>query len=294
MLRPTIITILFVCGWSTIILPADSARILAVELTGGRSHWNFMSSVLRSLIEKGHNLTIFSPFTDIDFCGVNCSLIDTSKDYPTISSISFVNVLTTYSSITQLISQGVSFTRSRCDAMYNNNDINKILTVKNNSGYEILIIEPMAGECASHIAGILQIPVVYLIPSPMLTFIEPLIFGHIPNPAFVSHILSNHAFLKTFGQRCINAALLAYSLIAREYHEWIIKKTQPQSYDSAESIKPSLVFVNSHHITEQSRQIPQNLIPIGGIHLSQPKTISKILRKTRSTVVYCYYNFLFK
>lgn len=142
-----IVAILFVCGCSRIIFPADSAQILAVELIGGRSHWNFMSVVLRSLIEKGHNLTIFSPFTDIDYCGVNCSLIDTSKDYPTTSSINFM-ILKTLGSTEQLISQSANITRHRCNTIYNNNEINKILTAKNSSGYEILIIEPMATECA--------------------------------------------------------------------------------------------------------------------------------------------------
>lgn len=166
--------------------------------------------------------------------------------------------------------------RHRCNTMYNNNEIKKILTTKNSSGYEILIIEPMATECASHIASILQILVVYLIPSPISTFIEPMIFGHIPNPAVLSNILNNHAFLRKFGKRCINSLLLAYSLISREYHEWIIKITQPQFYDLIETIKPSILFVNSHHITEQSRPVPPNFIPISGIHLSQPKNISKV------------------
>ncbi|XP_060863378.1 UDP-glucosyltransferase 2-like isoform X2 [Metopolophium dirhodum] len=272
---PIIIAILVLCGCSTIIFPADSARILAVELTGGRSHWNFMRSVLQSLIEKGHNLTIFSPFSDIEGCGVNCSLIDTSKDYPNTGPINLATVLKTLSSTVSLISQSVNFTRNRCNAMYNNTDINKILTVRNNSDYEVLIIEPMATECASHIAGILRIPVVYLIPSPMLTFVEPILFGHTPNPAVVSHILSQRAVLRKFVQRCINSVLLAYSLISREYYERIIKTAHPQSYDSIESVKPSLVFVNSHYITEPSRPMPPNLIPIGGIHLSQPNTIPK-------------------
>ncbi|KAF0749977.1 UDP-glucuronosyltransferase 2B2-like isoform X1, partial [Aphis craccivora] len=77
-----------------------------------------------------------------------------------------------------------------------------------------------------------------------------------------------------FSQRCINSALLVYSLISREYHEWIIKITQPQFYDSIEPL--SIVFVNSNHITEQSRPVPPNFIPIGGIHLSQPKNILKV------------------
>lgn len=273
---PIIIAILVLCGCSTIIFPADSARILAVELTGGRSHWNFMRSVLQSLIEKGHSLTIFSPFSDIEGCGVNCSLIDTSKDYPTIGSMNLSTVLTTLSSTVSLMSHSVNFTRNRCNAMYNNTDINKILMVRNNSDYEVLLIEPMATECASHIAGILQIPVVYLIPSPMLTFVEPILFGHTPNPAVVPHILSQHVVLRKFVQRCINTVLLAYSLISREYYEWMIKTAHPQSYDSIESVKPSLVFVNSHYITEPSRPVPPNLIPIGGIHLSQPKTIPKV------------------
>ncbi|XP_022181664.1 UDP-glucuronosyltransferase 2B2-like isoform X2 [Myzus persicae] len=46
------------------IQPASSARILAVETVGGKSHWNFMSGILRALVNDGHSVTVFTPFAD--------------------------------------------------------------------------------------------------------------------------------------------------------------------------------------------------------------------------------------
>lgn len=42
----------------------DTLQILAIENVAGKSHWNFMSAVLRSLTDVGHNVTVFTPFPD--------------------------------------------------------------------------------------------------------------------------------------------------------------------------------------------------------------------------------------
>lgn len=44
--------------------PAECVRILAVETIGGKSHWNFMSAVLGSLADNGHNVNVFTLFLD--------------------------------------------------------------------------------------------------------------------------------------------------------------------------------------------------------------------------------------
>ncbi|CAI6344887.1 unnamed protein product [Macrosiphum euphorbiae] len=44
---------------------ASSARILAVKTVEGKSHRNFMSGILRALVNSGHhNVTVFTQFTD--------------------------------------------------------------------------------------------------------------------------------------------------------------------------------------------------------------------------------------
>lgn len=43
--------------------PVESASILAIETIAGKSHWFFFSSVLRSLMDKGHHVNVFTPIT---------------------------------------------------------------------------------------------------------------------------------------------------------------------------------------------------------------------------------------
>ncbi|CAI6348056.1 unnamed protein product [Macrosiphum euphorbiae] len=70
--------------WLSVVLPTipvgEAARILEVETTAGKSHWNFMSSVLRSLTDAGNTVTVFTPFPDGD--RANYTEVDTSGDYP--------------------------------------------------------------------------------------------------------------------------------------------------------------------------------------------------------------------
>lgn len=39
-----------------------AAKILAITPIGGTSHWNVMSSVLEVLLNRGHSITVVSPF----------------------------------------------------------------------------------------------------------------------------------------------------------------------------------------------------------------------------------------
>ncbi|CAH1722246.1 unnamed protein product [Aphis gossypii] len=57
---------------------SEAVRILAVDTVAGKSHWNFMSSVFISLTDAGHNVTVFTPFSD----GDRENYTDTSRKFP--------------------------------------------------------------------------------------------------------------------------------------------------------------------------------------------------------------------
>jgi len=58
----------------------EAARILAIETTAGKNHWNFKRSVLSSLTDAGHTVTVFTPLPDGD--RANYTEVDTSRDFP--------------------------------------------------------------------------------------------------------------------------------------------------------------------------------------------------------------------
>jgi len=48
------------------ILPVETARLLAVESIGSKSQWHYVSSILRVLSNNGHHVTVFTQFTDCE------------------------------------------------------------------------------------------------------------------------------------------------------------------------------------------------------------------------------------
>eukprot|EP00102_Acyrthosiphon_pisum_P011884 XP_008180806.1 PREDICTED: UDP-glucuronosyltransferase 2B2 isoform X2 [Acyrthosiphon pisum] len=172
----------------------------------------------------------------------------------------------------------IEFIRSKrtviCDAMYKNVELNKIMEEKGNSNFDVIIIETLGYDCELYLASKLNLPLIYLVSSPMVTFEERIISGDIPNPATISHLYAEHAIPKTFLQRFSNTVLLGYSILLFNFDKWTRMYTMNRPYDLDTSIvRPSLTFINSHFISEASRPFPQNVIQVGGIHLKPPKSI---------------------
>eukprot|EP00102_Acyrthosiphon_pisum_P026549 XP_016663759.1 PREDICTED: UDP-glucuronosyltransferase 2B2-like [Acyrthosiphon pisum] len=161
-----------------------------------------------------------------------------------------------------------------CDQVYKNDQLNKIIKDNETSNFDVLMIENVGYDCDLYLANKLNLPLIYLISSPMVTFAERSIFGDIPNPAIISHLYADHAIPMTFVQRFLNTALLGYSMILFGYDKWVRQYTANRPYDlETSTVRPSLTFVNSHFISEASRPFPQNFIQVGGIHLKPPKSI---------------------
>ncbi|CAI6359096.1 unnamed protein product [Macrosiphum euphorbiae] len=258
-----------VCSW---ILPVESARILAVNPIAGRSHWNYVSSILRVLSNNGHHVTVFTPFPEGD--RDNYTEVDTSNDHLKFLEMNLIDVVETFASPTLMI----DFIRKKrtiiCDAMFKSVELNKIMEEKGNSNFDVFIIETLSYDCEFYLANELTLPLIYLVSSPMITFEELVISGDIPNAATISHLYADHAIPKTFLQRFSNTVLFWYSMMLLNFDKWTRKYTMNRPYDlDTSTVRPSLTFLNSHFISEASRPFPQNVIQVGGIHLKPPKSI---------------------
>lgn len=250
----------------------DALQILAIESIAGKSHWNFMSAVLRSLTDIGHNVTVFTPFPD----GNRDNYTEVFLDLPSKVEMDAEYTLNTFGKSTVMIPLLMNMTRSFCKIAYEQREMLEIVDSGKSANYDIIFTEIAASECASHIASKLDLPLIYVIPSPMITYIEHTVFGDVSNPATVSHLFAHHAVPRTFAQRFVNVILLGFSLLMLKYKEMELKKIDSQPYDLVEPIKPSLVFMNTHYITEAPRPFPASFIQIGGIHLSEPKGIPNV------------------
>lgn len=265
-----IITISWTCTPSV-----KAMNILAIETITGRSHWNFMSVLLRALTDSGHRVTAFTPYPDGE--RINYTEIDISNEISAvdrdIESPSYV--LDNFRRSTVMIPLVMTMSRYICDVIYETPKMKDIINSLK-CDYDLIITERVASECVTYIAAKFKLPVIFSAPSPMKTTIEYSVLGDAPNPATVSHVMAYHSVPRTFVQRFTNSLFFMYSIFLNTRKESEMKITNPSMYDQMEPVKPSLVFLNTHYITESPRPFPPNVIQVGGIHLQPPKDIPKV------------------
>ncbi|XP_026811233.1 UDP-glucuronosyltransferase 2C1-like [Rhopalosiphum maidis] len=276
--------------------PVDGVRVLAVETIAGKSHWNFMRAVLRSLTDAGHAVTVFTPFPDGE--RDNYTEVDTSAAFRMKLDVDLAEVLEKFVRPSSILPLIVTVSRSLCDAIFQDDRMKAAMRPRADGAdgggdYDVVIVEPMGSECVSHAATVMGLPLVFVVPSPMISHFEGAFLGHVPNPAVVSHFMADHAVPRSFVQRFGNAILLAYSVFAVRYTEWSQKRdaaTAPRPYDVLAPVHPSAVFVNSHFATEASRPTPPNFVHVGGLHLEKPKSlphdILEFINESSNGVIY--------
>jgi len=211
--------------------------------------------------------------------------VDISDDQPTFLEMKLLDIFDIFAAPTQMLEFVRSQRNVMCDAVYKSVQLNKIMEEKENSKFDVVIIETMGFGCESYLAHKLNLPLIIMVSSPMVTFIEHSIFGYIPNPATISHLYADYAIPETFVQRFSNTVLLGYSMILLSVDKWIKKYTVSRPYDWVpNTVQPSLIFLNSHFISDASRPLPQNVIQVGGIHLKPPKSIPNVSKITHITL----------
>jgi glucuronosyltransferase len=255
-------------------LPVNSAHILAVETVCGKSHWNFMSGVLRPLVGSGHTITAFTPFPDGD--RENYTEVDISGCMNCFRDKDLKGMIANRSNSMAIISKFASLSRELCDTVYADDRMIEVLRRNGTSYFDLVIIETLTSECVSYVATILNVPVIYVTPLSKTSMIEQYITGHFSNPAVISHALSDNDVPTTFIQRMVNAALLVYGLIYNDLTVFRLRWSNPNPYDLVLLSKPSLVFVNSHPVITTPSPGVTNIINVGGIHLTVAKSLPQV------------------
>ncbi|XP_060837325.1 UDP-glucosyltransferase 2-like isoform X3 [Rhopalosiphum padi] len=246
------------------------ARILAVEPHGSKSHWQYMKSIL-DLLSTRHQVTVITPLPAGD--RENYTEIDASQVFPVYPVMDTVYMIEQFGSVVNMLPPVPerSLERDICDAFFDFGPIRDLLRRGPDGRYDVVLLEPFYSPCLSYLAHRLRVPEIYAIPSSMITPMEMLIFGTDPNPSYVPNLLYNGASMDGFAQRLTNVALFAYVKIVPWLTNVRMMYREPKRYDvPGVRHKPSLVFINTHFITESPRPFPVNMIQIGGIHLRPP------------------------
>ncbi|XP_016660305.1 UDP-glucuronosyltransferase 2B20 [Acyrthosiphon pisum] len=249
--------------------PVGAANILAIQSIAAKSHWNVMQAVLRTLTDRGHTVTAFTPFADGDRGGY--TEVDISGD---LESKVGLNVSRYTRSTRQMFTYMVNALRVNCGTIFEHPRMQDILEGRS-PPFDAVIAEAHWSDCVSYAATVLRVPAIYVVPSPIVTHAERSFFGHVPNPAAVSNLLSPRGVPKTFGERFANTLRTVYGSWLVWDNERRLRQSDRRPFDAMDLVRPSLTFTNTHFITEPSRPLTPDVVQIGGIHLTPPGTIPK-------------------
>jgi glucuronosyltransferase len=136
-----------------------------------KSHWNVMKGVLHALVGRGHAVKVYTPFP---------------ADHGTPPTDNYTEVETS--------------------AHYHiSSDTDETATAAVNMNASAVV--PLGSDCVSHAARRLGVPLVYVVPAPLLPWIETAAFGHYSNPAVAPHLFAAYAVPDTFYRRLHSAAM---------------------------------------------------------------------------------------
>lgn len=252
----------------------DSARILAIEPYGAMSNWNFMRGVLTALLDHGHNITVFTPFPDGD--RENYTEVDMSGVFPVLRSVELEKVTTLFNNVWMALSNLMSEGRDNCDRLHNDHRFQEIMASGPRLQFDAIIVEFRPLDCLTYIAAESNLPLIFTMPGSALSLNERVTLGEVSHPALIHSLISDHSVSKTFAQRFSNTVNMLYESAVLTYLEVILKTTEPKLYDSRPTVPPSIVFVNSHFVSDPARPTPPNVVNIGGIHLNPVKKIPQV------------------
>lgn len=264
------------------------ARILAIESYGSKSHWQYMTSIL-DLLTTRHQVTAITPLPKGN--RENYTEIDASSVFPIYGEMSTVAMIEQFGSVVNMLPlmPERSHERDICDKLFEFQPVKDLLLrVAADHDYlpfDLVLLEPFYSPCLSYLARQLRVPEIYVMPSSMISPMEVLMFGTEPSPSYVPNLLFKGGIPKSVTQRVTNVLLYAYVKFVPWLTEIRMMYGDPKPYDTVRH-KPSLVFINTHFITERPRPFPVNMIQVGGIHLKPPQSLPNVsIRKLLLSVL---------
>ncbi|XP_044265189.1 uncharacterized protein LOC123011680 [Tribolium madens] len=255
-----------------VIFNVDCARILGIFHFPSKSHHILGSKLLKTLAEKGHDVTMISPYpfrTKIK--NYRDIFVEEMLDYKQEKLQQFLGPNNTF--LTQ-------FTMT-LNIFYNLSDI--ILShqqVKNlkSEKFDLVIQFPLFSESLLGLANHWNAPVILF----NTLWLVPALDRITGNPSPPSYIpLTNPHFAPsaemTFFQRVINTLTvwMDYCIMSRIFHtqqESLLRKHFPDA-PTLQHLIVALVFVNTHYSIENPRPYVPNVVQVGGLHVDNPKKL---------------------
>ncbi|XP_034479892.1 UDP-glucuronosyltransferase 2C1 isoform X3 [Drosophila innubila] len=272
---------------------ASGSRILAAFFFPAKSHFMMTNAIIRELVKRGHEVTFITPFSLVkENLGSNyteillpqydiwspilrmtqAKTIMDMSDIPTLKYIEVANVM------------GLETT----DFAFEQPEVLKLIHANDKIGkYDLLLAEQFFNEGALFLGHLYQIPIVTITTFGFANYLSPLV-GIVSPWSYVPHGWKPYTDRMSLMERIDNVYSCLGEEILRTFwyypaQDAILKKHFAHKFDSLPSIKQlerniSALLLNSYMPLETPRPASFNMIPVGGLHIEKPKSLSKELQ----------------
>ncbi|KAI7815290.1 UDP-glycosyltransferase [Rhyzopertha dominica] len=268
---------------SMLLCLVDGSKILGIFPFAATSHYILGSTLMKALAEKGHDVTIITPYREksppknykevflsgmVEYMEetIKQNMFDHANSNPFLG-IFFMNFMST---------EFVNLTLSHPEVQTLLNDPSQ--------KFDLILLEQFLDEPLMAFAHHYKAPLVLL-----STFgSSPWTNGKVGNPApasYIPHMMMPFHPPMTFWQRLRNGIFRVYEelnfrLLYYPRMNKILKEFFPNAPPIEELEKnTSLILLNSHVSTNQPVPHVPNMIEIGGFHVKPPKKLPKDLEK---------------
>ncbi|XP_065157276.1 UDP-glycosyltransferase UGT5-like [Atheta coriaria] len=281
----------FLCLSIALLGISNGSKILGIFPFPSKSHYIIGEALLRGLAERGHDVTMISPFTlDKPIKNYQDVVIDGMLELKEASSPMFSNInLSFMERMNMMMNMFPEIYRIG----HNSTNVRKF--VEKGEKYDLCIVSFMMMESMYGICHAVQAPSIAL----SLVGMTPFLGYHTNNPTPYSYVSS--AFLDSgdqmnFFDRVKNVlssyffdGLMHFFLMP--YQQKLLDRYYPNAPKIEELMENvDLYLMNAHTSTDSPKPLLPNIIPIGGFHLEImdkiPEDIQKFLDKSKRGVVY--------
>lgn len=264
-------------AWTTAI---DSANILAVFPYNGHSHFVMVEPLMIALSERGHNVTVISPFPQrgiINNRGGYYTDVDVSDVLPPV--ISQLNMTDDVGPVNPAIGLRnlCQMNHRVCKATFEHPRVQAL--IRQGGTFDVVFTESFATDCFAVFAHIYNAPLVSIRTADYSPQLNRRV-ANPQNPAYlVNHLLAYAGHSMSFIQRLVNALATHFGAIG--YHTFsdgpsteLVRRhfglDMPPVPEMARQ-RTALVLINGHQTSlTQSRPLGPNVVEVGGLHIKQP------------------------
>lgn len=259
---------------------STSYSVLGVFPHLGKSHIDVFQPLMKSLAERGHQVTVISHFPLIEpipnYKDINLGGKQVMVD---VLDMNHIDPSTRLSKINRIVRLGY-LAKFSCEIGLSSQVIQNFMKIRHE--YDLLIIEFFNSDCFLGLAHGIRAPIIGLSSSTLMPWVSGRL-GNSINTAYIPDNLMDYSHTITFFERIENTLVTLYhhfyykyfilssdNTIIRKYLD--IKATRVEKFIA----NTSLILVNAHFSLSLPRPLVPNVIEVGGIHIRSVRSLPKV------------------